>query len=77
MTKSIIWKFCCAAVLFIAILTFTPLVTPDHQFEPKLFGIPYTLWVGFLITFILLFIVIIGSLVHPGSEDQETKSGER
>ena len=64
-------------VLAIAMLTFTPLVTPNHQFEPKLLGIPYTLWVGFLITFILLFIVIIGSVVHPGGEDQKTKSGTR
>ena len=77
MTKSIIWKFCCSTVLAIAVLTFTPLVTPDHQFEPSLWGMPYTLWVGLLVTLILLFITIIGSLVHPGSEDHKTNSGER
>jgi len=77
MTKPIIWKFCCTAVLVIAVLTFTPFVTPDHQYEPKLWGIPYTLWVGLLITFILLFFIIIGSLVHPGLKDQKTGSGER
>ncbi len=76
MTKSIIWKICYTAVLAIAILTFTPLVTPDNQFEPTLWGIPYTLWVGLLITFILLLITIIGSIVHPGSEDHKTGSGE-
>ena len=76
MTKSIIWKFCGATVLAIAILTFTPLVTPEHQFEPRLLSIPYTLWVGLLFTFILLFIIIIGSFVHPGREDKKTSSGE-
>jgi len=64
-------------VLTIAILTFTPLVTPDHQFEPTLFSIPYTLWVGVLVTLVLLFIIIIGSFVHPGRKDKRTSSGDR
>lgn len=76
MMKSIIWKFCYTAVLTITILTYTPLVTPAHRFEPELWGIPYTLWVGLLITLALLFLTIIGSLVHPGRGESKTGSEE-
>ncbi len=76
MTKSIIWKICCISVLIIAVLTFTPLITPDHKIEPKFLGMPYTLWVSILTTFILLIIIIIGSLVHPGANEKKTNSKE-
>jgi hypothetical protein len=74
--KSIIWKFCYIAVLSITILIYTPLVTPNHQFEPKLIGIPYTLWVGLLVTLVLLFLTIIGSFVHPGRGENKAGSQE-
>ena len=74
--KSILWKFCYITALTITILTYTPLVTPDHQFQPELWGIPYTLWVGLLVTLALLFLTIIGSWVHPGRDEIKAGSEE-
>ena len=41
-----------ALVLFIA--TFTPLVMPENQIQPKLAGIPYTMWMGFLVSLVFV-----------------------
>ncbi len=40
------WKLCVALVVILSALTFTPLVIPAGQFQPELFGIPYTLWIS-------------------------------
>jgi len=38
------------------ILTFTPIVLPENEAHPDLAGIPYTMWVGFLVS--VLFVVL-------------------
>ncbi|PCJ95244.1 MAG: hypothetical protein COA50_08495 [Flavobacteriaceae bacterium] len=47
-----------AILVFIA--TFTPLVIPQNESTPFLFGIPYTIWVGFLVS---VFFVVLTYLV--------------
>jgi len=69
MNRSLVWRICCVVVLVITVLTFTTFVTPKGVAGPFLIGMPYTLWVGLLVTFILLAITIIGSLVHPGRDE--------
>jgi len=51
------------------ILIFTPLVIPVGKSDPFLLGMPYTLWMGILVSLILLGLTIIGSLVHPGRDE--------
>ena len=36
-----------------------------------LFGIPYTLWLDFLVTVILVVLTYIGARVHPGTDTSE------
>lgn len=71
--KRSIWRFCCVAVLVMAVLTFTPLVTPAGKSAPYLMGVPFTMWMGFLWTVIILILTFIGTRVHPGfnSDNQE------
>ncbi len=71
MTKKTIWKICCITVVIMAILTFTPLVTPVGRTGPEVMGVPYTMWVGFLQTVILVLITWVGTKVHPGFSDEE------
>ena len=52
-------------------VTFTPLVIPSGEYKPMLFGIPYTLWTGFIITVALVVVTYIGTRVHPGMKDEE------
>jgi len=49
-------------------LIFTPLVIPAEKADPYLLGMPYTMWVGLLVSFVLLALTIFGSWVHPGRD---------
>lgn len=57
--------------MVLAILTFTPVVTPHGKATPEVMGMPYTMWVGLLWTILLVVITWIGTQVHPGFEDKE------
>ncbi len=69
MNKETLWKICCGLVVIVAILTFTPIVTPAGQYKPTLMGMPYTLWVGILQAIILVSLTYLGTLVHPGRKN--------
>lgn len=72
--RKIYWKICIAAVVFLTILVFTPLVIPAGIHKPGLFGIPLSLWTSFIITVLLVAITFIGTKVHPGNEEKEDLS---
>ncbi len=55
-------------VVIITGVTFTSFVTPKSVAGPFFMGMPYTLWVGLLVTIILLGLTVVGSLVHPGRD---------
>jgi len=69
--KDTIWKICCITVVVMAILTFTPVVTPVGKASPEVFGMPYTMWMGLLWTMLLVVITYIGTKVHPGFRDEQ------
>jgi len=60
-----LWRLCCAAAIALSILSFTPLVMPVDEIEPMLFGVPRTLWMGFLIAIVFEAVVILAGFVHP------------
>ena len=64
------WHLCIAAAFLLSIVTFTPLVIPEGVYEPMVFGIPYTLWMTFLIMLLFVLITYIGTQVHPGRNDE-------
>jgi peptidoglycan/LPS O-acetylase OafA/YrhL len=65
------WMMVVATVCVLTILIFTPVVTPQGQFKPELFGIPYTLWTGILIGVLIVGLTVYGSTVCPGSKKWE------
>ncbi len=65
------WKLCVALAVILSALTFTPLVIPAGQFQPELFGMPYTLWVSISLTILLVLLTYIGTRVHPGRNADE------
>ena len=69
--KKTYWYLCVAAVVLLSVITFSPLVIPAVVFEPMLFGLPYTLWVTFLIMILFVVITYIGTRVHPGRNDED------
>lgn len=72
--KTRYWRICTALVAILILITFTPLVIPSGVYKPMFMGIPYTLWVSFLITAVLVFLTFIGSKVHPGKDEEEEQS---
>ena len=69
--KLILWRFCVIMVFLFAIITLSPLVTKTGKTEPFFLGMPYTLWLGILLTIILVVLTFIGSLVIPKDEEGE------
>lgn len=67
----ILWKYCQLGVVALSVLTFTPLVIPENTFRPELFGLPYTLWVGMLLSICFALLIFIGITVHPKANKKE------
>lgn len=68
--KTRYWRICTTLVILLIIITFTPLIIPVGIYKPMFLGIPYTLWVCFLITVALVVLTFIGSKVHPGIDEE-------
>ncbi len=49
--------------------TFSSLVMPAGQIEPRLGGIPYTMWTGFLVSILFLIMAYLVSAIRKGSND--------
>jgi hypothetical protein len=69
MSKNIRWRLCRAAAITLAVLSFSPLVIPPGRHEPMLWGMPYTLWMGILMSMALVGLAWLGARVHPGREE--------
>lgn len=72
MKQKLYWRITSALAILLILLTFTPLVIEPGKIEPKLFSMPYTLWVSILITICLVVLTYIGGRVHLNDEDIET-----
>ncbi len=64
------WRLLTALAVVLCIITFTPLVIPQGIYKPELFGIPYTLWTGFLITVALVVLTYLGTKVYHHDEEK-------
>jgi len=69
--KKIGWRILCALFVILTVISFTPWVIPIDSYRPKLWGLPYTLWVGFLVATIFVLLTYLGTIFFPGSEEQD------
>ncbi|MEM6628083.1 MAG: hypothetical protein AAF694_00345 [Bacteroidota bacterium] len=68
--KPFLWRLCCAGAILTSILSFSPLVLPPGVFTPKLGPVPYSLWMGILLTIFLVLLTYLGARVHPGHKEE-------
>ncbi len=68
------WKWLISVSVLLCIITFTPLVTPYGIYKPMLFGVPYTMWMGVIITVLLVLFTYLGTKVHPGMGGEEDEA---
>ena len=74
MKNNLKWKILVAAVVLIALLTFTPVITPAKEYQPMLWGMPYTLWVGILQALVLVGLTWIGTRLRRDHEDVKSSN---
>jgi len=67
-TRKWIWRALCAIAILLTLLALSPLVMPKGQHRPELAGLPYTLWMGILVSVLLVAITYLGTLFHPGRD---------
>ncbi len=73
MKRKLYWRLTVAVAVLLILVTFTPIVIAPGKTCPKLFSMPYTLWVSILITISLVVLTYIGGKVHLNEEETSTK----
>ena len=51
-------------VIFVSIATFTSLVIPPNTSTPTLWGIPFTMWMGFVISVLLVLFTYMARIIQ-------------
>ncbi len=69
MKQKLYWRITASIAVILIIITFTPLVIAPGKTEPKLFHMPYTLWVSICITIALVILTYIGGLIHMKNKE--------
>ena len=69
-TRRLYWRICYLTVVVLSVIVFTPLVIPTGTFRPMVGGVPYTLWVGIIITFALVALTYFATQYYPPEDDE-------
>ena len=64
------WRITWIATVVLCIAAFTPLVIPAGTYEPMVAGVPYTLWVGILVTVALVFLTYAATQLYPPHREE-------
>lgn len=67
--QKLYWRITAAVAVILILITFSPLVIAPGKVDPKLFSMPFTLWMSILITIILVVLTYIGGRVHLKDND--------
>lgn len=50
--------------ILLCIATFSPLVIPENDSSPFLLGVPYTMWMGFLVSVLFVVLAYLVSIIN-------------
>ncbi|UZR98740.1 hypothetical protein [Chondrinema litorale] len=53
--------------------TFTTVVIPPGTFVPSILGMPYTLWLGIVVSIILVLLTYFATRFHPDSQKTDSE----
>lgn len=67
--RNLYWRISCGAAILLTILAYSPVVIPMGKSTPEFMGMPYTLWMGLLMSFVFLGVTYLGILFHPAKEE--------
>lgn len=64
-TKSkLLLKILDVLAILLCIATFSPLVIPAHEANPYIMGIPYTMWMSFLVSVLFVVLAYLVSIIN-------------
>lgn len=64
-TKSkLLLKILDGLAVLLCVVTFSPLVIPPNETKPYLLGIPYTMWMGFLVSVLFVILAYLVSTIN-------------
>ncbi|MEM1134342.1 MAG: hypothetical protein AAGI07_00785 [Bacteroidota bacterium] len=63
--KTVYWRICQALAMLLMLATFSPWVISSGTFEPSVMGLPYSLWIGILISILLVLLTFWATKIHP------------
>ena len=66
-----LWYLTIVTAFALLVITFSPLVTPAGRHTPGLFGFPYTLWTGMIISVGLVILTIVAANLSRGSKKDD------
>ncbi len=69
--KNTLWTICKILFIGLSIFAFTPIVMPQGQATPELFGLPRTLWIGLLISISFIALTALGALFIDKPQNQQ------
>lgn len=57
--------------ILLCILTFSPIVIPANETSPYLLGIPYSMWMGFLVSVLFVVLAYLVSIVNKEEKNAD------
>ena len=63
--RRLYWRLCYGATIVLSVVTFSPLVIPNGTYRPMLGGVPYTLWVGIVLTVLTVVLTYGATRFYP------------
>ncbi len=67
-------RFLWAAAAVLTAVTFSPLVIPEERMEPRLFHMPYALWMGIVVA--ALWVGLTAAATRLYGEDEPDRKGD-
>ncbi len=58
------WRWLIVLVCIIGLIEYSPLIIPEGKYEPTLFGIPFSLWLGMIFTILVVLLTYLGSKIY-------------
>lgn len=71
MNRRTLWRLCYTSVVVLSVLTFTPLILPLGTHIPEVFGVPYTLWTGIVVTMVLVVLTYLATQLYPPERETD------
>jgi hypothetical protein len=67
------WRLLVALVILIFIIEYSPLVIPKGRYNPTLDGLPFSLWLGIILTILVVSLTYIGSKLYMKIIEEESR----